>query len=125
MRSAPRSTPSRALVEHGDGERDGEQRRHTERDRGPRRARLADPESDEEVRETGCDRAGEEEREQAVERHPPLDRSGDAEDAERRDLHEERANCGGHERRDEREAHGDGHRPEERRGNEREGDGVH
>ena len=46
--------------EHGDGH--GEQRRHAERDGRPRRSGLADPDRDEEVREPGRDRAGEQER---------------------------------------------------------------
>ena len=113
------------LAEHDDGERDREERGDAERDRRSRRARLPDGHGDEEVREAGGDRAGEEERQETVERDAALDRSGHAEDGEGRHLHEERGDGGGHEWRNEREAHGDRHRAEERGRDERERDGVH
>ena len=62
---------------------------------------------------------------EAVERDAALDRRGHAQDGERRDLHEERADGSRNERRDERKADGDGHRAEERGRDEREEDGVH
>ena len=72
------------LSEGDHRDRHREERRHPERDRGPRRARLADRDGDEEVREPGRDRAREQERQQAVERDAALDGGRDAEHREGR-----------------------------------------
>ena len=75
---------ARALAEDHDGDHDGEQRRHAERHRRTRRARLTDPERDEELRDARRDGAREHERQDPAERHPTLDRHRDGENDETR-----------------------------------------